>query len=101
MSSSLMSSCLEIRWDFQGLSTNDFQITGSSDTITVSQADRKGLCMGKITDQIQTTRKMEILVVGRKTNFTDISTAVLSSEKGITSQAHQRVSNLNSLEPIF
>lgn len=69
--------------------------------ITVSQADRKGLCMGKITDQTQTTRKMEILVVGRKTNFTDISTAVLSSEKGITSQAHQRVSNLNSLEPIF
>lgn len=33
---------------------------------------------------------MEILVAGSKTNFTEISTAVLSSEKGINSKAHQK-----------
>lgn len=33
---------------------------------------------------------METLVEGKKTNFAEISTAVLSSENGINSKAHQK-----------
>lgn len=45
-------------------------------------ADSKDLCMAKITDQIETTSKVEILAVGGKTNFTEISTAVFICREG-------------------